>query len=106
MSNFLADPIAIVQCVGAFWVGYVIYNFLRAHPKLANFNDEHVFMCAAVPVAFLLLVIASHWLFTFALLGAGWLAMGVIGAQILLFLIGVVKIIHYGFQTFGTKKTS
>jgi hypothetical protein len=106
MSNLLADPIALVQCVGAFWLGYLIYKFLRAHPKLARFNDEHVFMCAALPVAFLLLVIASHWLFTFAILGADWLAMSVIGLQILLFLIGVVKIIHYGFEIFGTKKTN
>ncbi|MDR3613699.1 MAG: hypothetical protein P4L53_09030 [Candidatus Obscuribacterales bacterium] len=103
MSNFLADPIAIIQCIGAFWLGYVIFNFLKSHPKLAHLDDEHLFMCAAVPVAVLLLIVASHWLFTLALLGAGWFAMSIMAAQVALFVVGLLKIIHYGFKFFGKK---
>jgi hypothetical protein len=51
----------------------------------------------------LLLIIASHWLFAFAVLGAGWFALSIMAAQIALFITGLVKIIHYCFKFFAKK---
>jgi hypothetical protein len=103
MSNFLADPIALVQAVGAFWLGYVIFDFLKTHPKIGHLDEEHLFMYSAIPVGVLLLIIASHWLFALALLGAGWFALVIMAAQVALFILGLAKIIHYGFKYFGKK---
>ena len=103
MSNFLMDPIAAIQCVGAFWLGYVIFNFLKTHPKIAHLDEEHLFIWSIIPVGVLLLIVASHWLFALALLGAGWFAISIMAAQVALFIVGLAKIIHYGFKFFGKK---
>jgi len=44
MSNFLAHLIAFVECIGAFWLGYLIFNFLKNHSKFAHLDEEHLFM--------------------------------------------------------------
>lgn len=103
MSNFIADPLAFVECIGAFWLGYLLYSWMKAHPKLVHLNDEHLFIAASLPILVMLLIIASHWLFVFALIGAGWFALTVMGAQVVLFIVGFLKLVHWVFQLFGDK---